>query len=51
MVLRDCPGAVEHGPSAYGWAIDLDPLELRRRNEPDVDTASVLPFTTRPLLA
>jgi xanthine dehydrogenase YagR molybdenum-binding subunit len=32
-------------------ALDMDPIELRRRNEPDKDPASGLPFSSRSLIA
>lgn len=42
--------ALESAMDELAWALDLDPLELRRRNETAVDPTSGLPYTSRSLL-
>ena len=48
----ECPGffALESAMDELADACDLDPIELRRRNEPDVDPESGKPWSSRRLL-
>jgi xanthine dehydrogenase YagR molybdenum-binding subunit len=49
----ECPGmfALESAMDELAIACGLDPIELRIRNEPDVDPESGLPFSSRNLVA
>jgi xanthine dehydrogenase YagR molybdenum-binding subunit len=49
----ECPGmfALESAMDELAVACGLDPIELRIRNEPDVDPESGLPFSSRNLVA
>jgi xanthine dehydrogenase YagR molybdenum-binding subunit len=49
----ECPGmfALESAMDELAVACGLDPVELRIRNEPDVDPESGLPFSSRNLVA
>lgn len=49
----ECPGqwALESAMDELAYALDLDPLELRRRNHTDADPQSKLPFSSKHLLA
>ncbi|TKG66675.1 xanthine dehydrogenase family protein molybdopterin-binding subunit [Prauserella endophytica] len=49
----ECPGmfAPEVAMDELAQACDLDPIELRVRNEPETDPASGLPFSSRNLVA
>ena len=49
----ECPGmfALESAMDEMAIACGLDPVELRIRNEPDVDPESGLPFSSRNLVA
>jgi xanthine dehydrogenase YagR molybdenum-binding subunit len=49
----ECPGmfALESAMDELATALDLDPIELRIRNEPVVDPESGLPFSSRNLAA
>jgi xanthine dehydrogenase YagR molybdenum-binding subunit len=49
----ECPGmyALESAMDELAIACGLDPIELRVRNEPDVDPESGLPFSSRSLVA
>jgi xanthine dehydrogenase YagR molybdenum-binding subunit len=49
----ECPGmfALETAMDELAVACSLDPIELRVRNEPDVDPESGLPFSSRGLVA
>jgi xanthine dehydrogenase YagR molybdenum-binding subunit len=49
----ECPGmyALESAIDELAIACGLDPIELRIRNEPDVDPESGLPFSSRNLVA
>ncbi|WP_027532713.1 xanthine dehydrogenase family protein molybdopterin-binding subunit [Bradyrhizobium sp. WSM3983] len=48
----ECTGmhALECGLDELAAALDLDPIELRRRNEPTVDESNGRPFSSRSLL-
>ena len=43
--------AVECAMDELATQLDIDPLELRRRNEPEQDPSQDIPFSTRQLLA
>ncbi|WP_296236457.1 xanthine dehydrogenase family protein molybdopterin-binding subunit [Psychrobacter sp. UBA5136] len=43
--------AVECAMDELATQLDIDPLELRRRNEPEQDPSKEIPFSTRHLLA
>ena len=49
----ECPGmyALESAMDELAYAAGLDPIELRERNEPDIDPETGLPFSSRNLLA
>jgi len=49
----ECPGmyALESAMDELAAALGLDPIELRVRNEPDVDPETGLPFSSRNLVA
>lgn len=42
--------ALESAMDELAHALDLDPVELRRRNDTDADPVTGKPFTTRPLM-
>ena len=42
--------ALESAMDEMSYALDLDPIELRRRNDTMVDPVTAKPFTTRPLM-
>jgi len=42
--------ALESAMDELAYALNLDPLELRRRNEPRIDEGANLPFSSRSLL-
>lgn len=42
--------ALESAMDELAYALDLDPVELRRRNEPVIDEGAQLPFSSRSLL-
>jgi xanthine dehydrogenase YagR molybdenum-binding subunit len=42
--------AIESAIDELAYALKIDPLELRRRNEPHIDEGSNLPFSSRSLL-
>ncbi|MGK6310200.1 xanthine dehydrogenase family protein molybdopterin-binding subunit [Variovorax sp. DT-64] len=42
--------ALECAMDELAYALDIDPLELRRRNEPTLDEGEQLPFSSRSLL-
>ncbi|CAB3795276.1 xanthine dehydrogenase family protein molybdopterin-binding subunit [Pararobbsia alpina] len=42
--------AIEAALDELAYALKIDPLELRRRNEPQIDEGSGLPFSSRSLL-
>ena len=48
----ECPGmfALESAIDELAIALDMDPIELRIRNEPDVDPESGNPFSSRHLI-
>jgi xanthine dehydrogenase YagR molybdenum-binding subunit len=43
--------ALEQAMDELAYKLDLDPIELRMRNEPDVDPEKKIPFSTRSLVA
>jgi len=49
----ECPGmyALESAMDELAIACDMDPIELRVRNEPDVDPEKGIPFSSRNLVA
>jgi xanthine dehydrogenase YagR molybdenum-binding subunit len=49
----ECPGmfALESAMDELAIALDLDPIELRVRNEPEVDPEKQIPFSSRNLVA
>jgi xanthine dehydrogenase YagR molybdenum-binding subunit len=49
----ECPGmfALESAIDELAIALDMDPIELRIRNEPDVDPEKGIPFSSRNLVA
>jgi xanthine dehydrogenase YagR molybdenum-binding subunit len=48
----ECPGmyALESAMDELAYALALDPIELRARNEPEVDPETGLPFSSRHVL-
>jgi xanthine dehydrogenase YagR molybdenum-binding subunit len=49
----ECPGmfALESAMDELACALQIDPIELRVRNEPDVDPETGMPFSSRNLVA
>jgi xanthine dehydrogenase YagR molybdenum-binding subunit len=43
--------ALESAMDELAYALGLDPIDLRRRNEPDIDEAEGRPFSSRSLIA
>ncbi|MEO8278921.1 MAG: xanthine dehydrogenase family protein molybdopterin-binding subunit [Ideonella sp.] len=43
--------ALESAMDELAHRLDIDPIELRRRNEPDIDPEKQVPFSSRQLLA
>ncbi|MDW6020396.1 xanthine dehydrogenase family protein molybdopterin-binding subunit [Mesorhizobium sp. BAC0120] len=42
--------ALESALDELSYALDIDPIELRRRNEPEIDEGQNKPFSSRPLM-